>query len=102
MTTPGYFIHKFRGKCYIFHQSGHKAHECPSKKKNNEVGGYKGGRSGGGFKVTCSGCGKYGHNKENCWEDDRNNSKRSDGYKKAGDRNLATTEEAGDNDEVKG
>ena len=102
LTTPGYFRHKFGGKCYIFHQSGHKAHECPSKKKYNEGGGYKGVRSGGRFKVTCSGCVKYDHKKENCWKDDKNKSKRPNGYKTSGERNLETTEGAGDNDEGKG
>ena len=48
LNTPGYFGQNFGWKCYIFHQSGHKAHECPSENKNNEGGGYKGGRSGGG------------------------------------------------------
>ena len=27
LTTPGAFGQKFGGKCYICHQSGHKAHE---------------------------------------------------------------------------
>ena len=39
LTTPGAFGQKFGGKCYICHQSGHKAHECPSKKNKNEGGG---------------------------------------------------------------
>ena len=52
-----------------------------------------------GFKGTCNGCVKYGHKRENCWEDDRNKSKRPDGYKTAEERNLTTTEGAGDNDE---
>ena len=63
LTTPGYFGQKFGGGGYNCHQSGHKAHERPSKKKNNEGVGYKGGRYGGGFKGTCNGCGKYGHKK---------------------------------------
>ena len=70
LTNPRAFGQKFVGKSYIFHQSGHKNHECPSKNKSNEGGGYKGGRSGRGLKGTCSGCGKYGHKKENFWEDD--------------------------------
>ena len=74
----------------------------PLEEEKNEGGGYKGGRSGGGFKGTYNGCSKYGHKKENCWEDDRNKSNRPDGYKTSGERNLETTEGAGDNDEGKG
>ena len=102
LTTPGAFGQESGGKCYICHQSRQKFHEFPSKKKNNEGGGYKGGRSGEGFKGTCNGCGKYGHKKNKFWEYDRNKSKRPDGYKNARERNLETTEGAGDKNEGKG
>ena len=41
LTTHGDFRQKLGGEYYIFHQLGHKAHQCPSKKKDNEGGGYK-------------------------------------------------------------
>ena len=48
-------------------------HECPEKKGSKSPSGPRSG--------TCKECGKRGHRKANCWEDDANARKRPRGWK---------------------
>jgi hypothetical protein len=51
------------------------------KKRKNGGKGHGNASNGNGNNGACELCGRPGHNKADCWEDDRNASKRPPGYK---------------------
>jgi hypothetical protein len=53
--------------CYECNEEGHKANQCPNKKKGAGWGG-RGGGGGRGFSGNCNNCGKTGHISVDCWE----------------------------------
>lgn len=65
----------FAGACFNCDKKGHRANKCPQKRTGN-------GRGQGKFKGKCNLCGKFGHIKADCWEDDANADKRPQNYKK--------------------
>ena len=70
----------FQGECFNCGKRGHRAVDCPDKKKDKGTGG---GRpyNKTKFNGTCNLCGKRGHMKKDCWELDKNKGKRPQGWK---------------------
>ena len=58
-TTTG----SFNGTCYNCQQKGHRANQCPTKKK-----GKNGGNSKGNSSLKCTNCGKPGHVEAKSWD----------------------------------
>ena len=63
--------------------NGNESGGRKNRKKKNKKGGKRNanGANGNNGNGNCELCGKPGHNKVDCWEDDRNASKRPPGYK---------------------
>ena len=61
----------FEGTCYKCKEKGHKANTCPKNPTKKK------------FQGKCNLCGKLGHKKVNCFEDDKNASKRPKNWKSA-------------------
>ena len=73
----------FSVKCYNCSQVGHRANQCPNKKKGEGNGGT--GKSGEGrkkFEGKCRLCSKPGHKAVDCWNDEKNSLKRPRGWKR--------------------
>ena len=62
-------------KCHMCKQKGHKAAQCPNKKRGARR------PQNGRFQGNCNLCGKKGHKAEDCWSNPKNASKRPNWYK---------------------
>jgi len=69
--------------CYRCKKPGHKAYECPEKKKGDNGGGGK-----KKFRGNCHRCGKQGHRQADCWEDPKNKHKKEEFMRKKGNKNA--------------
>ena len=82
--------------CYKCGKPGHKAYQCKSSSSYNKYNnggrgrgrdGGRGNRNGRGFdrprkfNGTCNNCGKTGHKEADCWDLDKNKSKRPKAWK---------------------
>jgi len=72
-------------KCYYCGVFGHRANECPQKKKDIANGTYQ-----SNSKLECSHCGGKGHTAEFCWDKEENKHKRPSNWKPKSSENAIT------------
>ena len=70
----------FQGECFNCGKKGHKAVDCPDKKRDKNTGGGK-PYNKKKFNGTCNLCGKRGHMKKDCFELEKNKDRRPQGWK---------------------
>ena len=63
-------------RCYRCKKMGHMAYQCPEKNSN------KGNKDNKNKNKTCNTCGKKGHVAADCWQDEKNESKAPEWFKK--------------------
>lgn len=101
----------FQGECFMCKKKGHKSHECPDKKKNQQNRNhYKNNNNNNNnsnsnnrnnnrnrFNGNCNNCGRKGHKFADCWKLEANASKRPANWN-SNNNNSGTNNNKGNNE----
>ena len=81
------FKKRFKGRCYVCGNIGHKGYECPSRSKNKRTESNRFNK-----KPICGYCGKSGHTTESCYKRQRDQAHPQHRANKARESEADTTD----------